>query len=107
MRFHKGGKRRINRKNFLSWAQKFVQTACDLTSKGRKTLKTFDEYAAHISRKVLQLFEVNNLFLYEIPSHRSRRLQSLDLVALSTSKNKVNKKIQKTLRFADIVHLEV
>lgn len=43
--------------NFLSWAEKVVEHVKPLTIGGRKVLITYDGYKAHMTLKVLKMFD--------------------------------------------------
>lgn len=61
----------VDSANLCSWAKKVVTYVSDLTKNGMKLLLTYDDYAEHMSFRVLELFKASKIDVYALPSHTS------------------------------------
>lgn len=77
MREKKGG---IDGRNFYARTETFVELVRVFTFGGRKVLLVFDRYRAHLSLKVLSLFERNWIIAYALPEHTPEKTQGRDVV---------------------------
>eukprot|EP00171_Calliarthron_tuberculosum_P022368 IDg22368t1 len=80
----------VNADNYFQWARKFVEHISDLTAAGRKVLLVLDAYPAHMTMRVLEFFEKNNVVIYALPAHTSGNTQPCDVVLFGAFKRKLN-----------------
>ena len=69
----------VDNANFFEWAQCFVQYVRPVTADSRRVLLTYDGYRSHKCFRSLELFHQNNVKVYAIPTHSSRKTQPLDV----------------------------
>lgn len=80
----------VNSNNFYLWAQHFVAHIAPLTNGGRKVLLIYDAYRAHMTLRVLEFFDKNNVVAYALPAHTSGKTQPCDVVLFGVFKKKLN-----------------
>ena len=76
--------------NVLNWGFAFVESVKDLAASKRKLLLIYDAYRSHITLNVLDLFHSNNVIVYALPAHTSRKTEPLDVVMFSPFKKALN-----------------
>lgn len=54
---------------FVDWATKFIEGTSHLLDGGNKLLLLLDSYTSHIQRKVLQMFEENDVIIVGLSLH--------------------------------------
>eukprot|EP00171_Calliarthron_tuberculosum_P001518 IDg1518t1 len=75
--------------NFFLWATHFVRYMAPLTAGGRKVLLVYDAYRAHMSLRVLELLDANNIVAYALPAHTSAKTQPCDVVLFGAYKTRL------------------
>lgn len=83
----------VNADNFFQWATRFVAHIEDLTNGGRKVLLVLDAYRAHMTMRVLEYLDKNNVVVYALPAHTSGKTQPLDVVLFGSFKKHLNEGI--------------
>lgn len=58
---------------FFVWAQKFVQSVCDLNLRERKALLTYHRHRSHMSLQVLWLLYKKSIIAYVLPENPAVR----------------------------------
>lgn len=77
---------RIDADNFYKWATLFVTHISDLTAGRRKVILTYDAYRSHMMVPVFELFSNNNVLVYALESHDSRKTHASVFVLFSSYK---------------------
>eukprot|EP00171_Calliarthron_tuberculosum_P006070 IDg6070t1 len=84
--------------NFYLWATHFVAFIAPLTAGGRKVLLLYDGYRAHMTLRVLELFDRHNIVAYALPAHTSGKTQPCDVVLFASYKAKLREALVSAVR---------
>ena len=79
----------VDSSSFSAWARLFVIHVADRTDCRREFLLTYDAYRAHVSFRVLELFEASDIVIYALPAHDSGMTQPPDAPALGIFKKEI------------------
>lgn len=80
----------------------FVDSVLDLTAGVRKLLLTYNGYRSHMSLRVLELFDKNDIISYALLAHTSSKTQLLDVVLFRSFKTAFNESLYKISHFSHI-----
>jgi len=92
----------VDSNSFFQWAEMFCKFVEPQTAGGRKVLLTYDGYRSHLSLRVLEMFQKNNIIVYSLPAHTSGKTQPCDMNLFRTYKRNIDKVIAEAASVYDI-----
>ena len=94
----------IDTPRFPDWGYSFVEYFEPLTKTGRMVSLIYDGYRAHLSLAGLDVFHKNKILVYVLPSHTSRKTQTIDDVPFSVFKNRLQDPVRSCTDHGTVKH---
>lgn len=88
---------KIDSNSFYQFSRLFTAYVRELTENGRHVLLPFDACRSNMSLRAFEHFRENNIIIYALPAHSSKKTQPLDTGVFGTFKREVNEPLWKWL----------